>query len=239
MRIDKDSWLMHTPIAHRGLWNENIPENTIPAYENAIKHGYACEIDVYITTDDQIIVVHDDELTRLTGVSGVPNEMSLEQISKLRVLGTEHKIPTLQEVLKTVDGKVPLLIEIKPTQRKEVVDKTLEILKDYKGEYAIQSFNPKKLHRVKKLAPHVIRGVLGMPELFKMKKFDLFITKYMPLNFWCKPDFISYYFGSLPLPKRKTKNKRVLAWTILSDNDAKTALKNADNIIFENYLPEN
>lgn len=238
MRIPKDSWLFNTPIAHRGLWNEQIPENTMPAFENAINHGFAIEIDVYITTDDEIVVIHDDELSRLTGVSGKPNEKSLAELKSLRILGTDNQIPTLKELLKVVDGKVPLLIEIKPTQRMEVVDKTVEILKDYTGDFAIQSFNPKKLLRVKKLAPEFIRGVLGMPQLFPMKKFDLFIVKKMPLNFLIKPDFISYYHGAYPLKKCKTKNKLLLAWTITNEQIAEQALQFADNIIFENFIPK-
>ena len=240
MRINSNHWLYKTPVAHRGLWNETLPENTIPAFKNAIEHGYAIEIDVYITTDDEIIVFHDDELSRLTGVKGIPYEKSLAELKELNILGTEEKMPTLKELLAVVNGKVPLLIEIKPTQRELVVDKTVEILKDYKGEFAIQSFNPKKLLRVKKLAPEFLRGVLGMPKLFPISLRDLVMVKYMPLNFLVKPDFVSYYHGALPLPPRKVKNKVVLGWTITSQESANSLKEQGylDNIIFENFLAE-
>ena len=54
MRVNKDSWLIRRPIAHRGLWNDKIVENSITAYENATRHGYPIEIDVYLTTDGKL-----------------------------------------------------------------------------------------------------------------------------------------------------------------------------------------
>ena len=237
MRIPADSWLRKTPVAHRGLWTDEIPENSIPAYENAIAHGYAIEIDVYMTTDGEIIVIHDSELTRLTGVNGKTYEKSYAEISKLTILGTEEKIPTLKEVLSVVDGKVPLLIEIKNGQSKNTVDKVVEILSTYHGEFAIQSFDPTFINRVKKLAPHFIRGVLGSPDLKETTKFKAWIVEKMPLNFLCKPDFISYYHKAFPLKKRKAKNKVVIAWTITSKQDYEKVKEFTDNIIFEKFTP--
>ena len=67
MRLNSSSWLLTRPIAHRGLWNDEIPENSLLAYENAIKHGYPIEIDVHKSKDGVLFVFHDDNLKRLTG----------------------------------------------------------------------------------------------------------------------------------------------------------------------------
>ena len=174
----------------------------------------------------------------MTGVDKSIHDLSSTEIKALRLSGSEQQIPTFDEVLDTVDGKVPLLIEIKNQHNKSVVDKTVERLKSYKGEFAIQSFNPFFINRVKKLAPDFIRGVLAS-ELKHTKSFiNNFVINHMPINWICKPDFISYSHTGLPLKKRVVKNRPVLAWTITDSESAKKALQFADNIIFEKFIPE-
>ena len=65
MRINKDYWLLNTPIAHRGLWGGDLIENSLPAYQNAVNNGYAIEIDLYSTTDGEIVCFHDATLGKL------------------------------------------------------------------------------------------------------------------------------------------------------------------------------
>ena len=116
--------------------------------------------------------------------------------------------------------------------------KIVERLKTYKGDFAIQSFNPLYIKKVKKLAPDFIRGILGTNEKEPTESaFNNFIIKKMPLNFMIKPDFISYYYKGLPLRWSKTANMAVLAWTVTSQEIADTVYKFADNIIFENFVP--
>ena len=238
MRINKDCFLFTTPIAHRGLWNDNIIENSIPAYINAVKHGFAIEIDLYLSKDDVLFSFHDINLKRMTGVDALITDKIYDEIKALRLLGSELSVPTFDEVLSAVDGKVPLLIEIKDQPNKTCVDKTVNRLKSYKGEFALQSFNPLYIKRIKKLAPTFLRGVLGTEIKQQDKsKFTNFIIRKMPLNFLVKPDFISYSYSGLPLKKRKVKNKAVIAWTV-TDNKIATALTPfVDNIIFEHFIP--
>ena len=162
MRLSKDSWLLNMPIAHRGLWGKDIIENSLPAYENAIKNNFAIEIDLYSSTDGEIYVFHDDSLTRMTGTNGFIYEKTSKELSKLKLANSEHTIPTFEQVLKLVNGRVPLLIELKNQPDKSYIDKVINRLKFYKGEFAIQSFDPFYINRVKKLAPDFIRGILGI-----------------------------------------------------------------------------
>jgi glycerophosphoryl diester phosphodiesterase len=238
MRIDKNNWLITKPIAHRGLWGEEIIENSIPAYKNAVENGYPIEIDVYITKDNHLVSFHDSSLKRMTGCDGFVYEKTLEELKSLRLLDSNESIPTFDEVLNIAENKIPLLIEIKNQPNKKVVDAVVARLKDYKGEFAVQSFNPLYMKRVKKLAPEFIRGVLTTANKNHVKdKFRRWIIKTMPFNFLIKPDFLSVYYGSLPTKKRKSKNKVILAWTVTDKQIEEKVKKHANNIIFENYIP--
>ena len=238
MRIDKNHWLYTKPIAHRGLWGENIIENSLSAYRNATTKGYPIEIDVYLTTDGHLVSFHDDTLKRMTGADGFVYEKTLAELKELRLLDSNEQIPTLDEILQIAQGNSPLLIEIKNQPNKKVVDALVKRLKDYDGEFAIQSFNPFYMMRVKKLAPEFIRGVLTTSEKSHFKaKFRRWIIRTMPFNFLIKPDFLSVYYDSLPAKKRKGKNKLVLSWTITDKQTEEKALKFANNIIFEHYVP--
>lgn len=238
MKIDKTHWLYTKKIAHRGLWNDDIPENSLPAYQNAVDNHYAIEIDLYKTTDGEIVVFHDKTLDRMTGVEGNIYEKTLAELKSLRLFGTENTIPTLSEVLEVVDGKTPLLIEIKDQPDKTVVEDTIKLLRNYKGDFALQSFNPLYINKVKKLAPEMIRGILGTASENTLKGIKHKIVKDLLLNFLIKPQFISYDFKDLPLKKRKVKKLPLLAWTITNDIDYANTKKYCDNVIFENFIPK-
>lgn len=232
------NWLKQTPIAHRGLWGGEIAENSISAYKNAVKHGFAIEIDLYQTTDGELVSFHDETLDRTTNGTGFIYEKSFSELKNLTLKGTENeKIPTFNEVLSIAEGKVPLLIELKNQPSKDFVENVIKRLKNYSGEFATQSFNPKYIGKIKKLAPEFIRGILGNHTAKEQPLFKRFIIKRLPLNFAIKPDFISYNFTALPLKKRKVKNKVVLAWTITSPASAEKIKPFCDNIIFEHFIP--
>lgn len=238
MRINNNHWLKTKPIAHRGLWGKDVIENSLSAYRNAVEKGYPIEIDVYLTTDGELVSFHDKTLKRMTGKDGFIFEKSLAELKELSLSNSNEKIPTFKEVLEVVKGKVPLLIEIKNQPNKKVVNALVSALKDYKGDFAVQSFYPFYLIKLKKLAPTFIRGVLGTESEAKDKGFlTRVMLKRLLLNFLIKPDFISYSYSGLPLKKRKTKNKTVLAWTI-TDNQTFEKIKTfCDNVIFENFIP--
>ena len=234
MRLQKNHWLYTTPIAHRGLFSDTIVENSISAYKKAIDFGYAIEIDVYSSIDGELFCFHDKTLDRMTGKCGNIFDKTSKEIKKLHLKNTTEKIPTLKEVLSLCENKTPLLIEIKNQPRKDIVEKVVNTLKSYSGEFAIQSFNPLYIKKVKKLAPDFIRGILASKTPDTNKKLERFVVKRMPFNFLAKPDFISIEYTSLPI---KTK-LLTLAWTVTSQQTLNEIKPYINNFIFENFLPE-
>ncbi len=149
-------------------------------------------------------------------------------------------IPLFSDFLQAIGGRVPLLIEIKNmphVKGKEVVAAMYDLLKAYGGEYAVQSFNPLYVKAYKELCPTVPCGVLGTAEEGAAKGIQGYIIKHMSLNFWVKPDFISYRKEDLPRKKLARFKGIKLAWVIRSEAEARAALDHVHNIIFEDFLP--
>lgn len=237
-----NSWLVETPIAHRGLHDKDCPENSISAFQKAITEGYPIELDVRMIADGTVIVFHDESLSRLTDNDGYIKFLNKSDLDILRLKDSKEKIPTFEEVLKFVDGKVPLLIEIKnPSKVGELEKKVIELLKDYKGEYAIQSFNPYVLEYFYKHAPNILRGQLaGYFKKEKLSFFKKYALKRMLLNKKIShPDFISYEARKIPNRfTRKYRKLPLLAWTVRSQSEYIRVVKHCDNVIFENFEPK-
>lgn len=236
-----NSWLVDQPIAHRGLHDKTSPENSISAFEKAIEAGYPIELDVQMISDGTVVVFHDSSLSRLTDNDGYLKFLTKTDLEYLSLKDSDEKIPTFQQVLEVVDGKVPLLIEIKNEGKVGELEKNvLELLQNYKGEYAIQSFNPFVLEYFYKHAPEIPRGQLaGYLKDTKLTFFKKFALKRMLLNKKIShPDFISYEAKHLPNRFiRKFKNLPLLAWTVQSQSEYLRVVKHCDNVIFENFEP--
>lgn len=235
----KNSWLFGAPIAHRGLHDENAPENSLLAYEKAIEKGYSIEIDVRPIDDGMVVVFHDHTLTRMTDRDGYVCNLSRADLDEITLANSDQKIPTFKQVLDFVDGRVPILIEIKNEGAIGGLEKSvLEILSSYKGEYAVQSFNPYSLEYFKKNAPHILRGQLA--SWFRKEELSFIkrtVLKRLWLNKVSSPHFISYRGSDLP-NRYVTKTKLpVLAWTIRSNEEREKVLPYCNNIIFENFIP--
>lgn len=242
-----ETFLNTLPVAHRGLHDEKKPENSLAAYEAAASLGYAIETDLHIIKDGAIAVFHDDDLLRMTGDPRKIEACTMPQLKELRLKGTAEKIPTLEEFLACVDGRVPLLIEIKNMENrkpKEVVKEIAKVLDGYRGEYAIQSFNPWYVKEYKKLRPNIMCGILSSASTGKdfgggiKGAFKSWMLRDLRLNFTVKPDFVSYGHWGLPRKAVQKFKGYKLAWTIRSEEEADNALKYVDNIIFENFLPK-
>lgn len=237
-RLSQNHWLITQPVAHRGLHDDSVPENSLLAFQLAAAHGYAVELDVALSKDGEVVVFHDAHLARVTGKDAYIWELTLSELRTLRLCDTDQRIATLSEVLSLLRGRVPLLIEIKAHADKSVVEKTLAVLSTYRGQYALQSFDPRIIGRVKKQNPKVIRGILASQEDNDESAFRRFFIRTMPLNFHIKPDFISHsYEGIAQLPERKIKNKALLCWTIRTNEQLSFARRHADNVIFEYIRP--
>ena len=152
------TWLVETPIAHRGLHSKTVPENSLLAFSKAIEKGYAIELDVHMLADGTIAVFHDASLARMTGNDGYIKYLNKNDLKALTLKGTKEHIPTLEEALKLIDGRVPVLIEIKnPYKVGKIEQAVIDTLKNYQGEYAVQSFNPYSMGYFKQHAPNIIR----------------------------------------------------------------------------------
>ncbi len=233
-------FLTRRPIAHRGL-HIDFPENSLSAFRAAVERGYAIETDVRFSADGRLVIFHDDDLARMTGDTRAVGECSVPDLKRLRLEGTEEQIPLLSEALKAVGGKVPLLIEIKNmagVKPKKIAAALAKALEHYEGEFAVQSFQPFYVKAFKKLRPDVPCGILGTAEKGAAKGFKMFTIKSMPFNPIVKPDFISYRKEDF-LRKKVLRFKRTkLVWVVRSEREEANLRKHADNIIFENYLPQ-
>lgn len=245
MGYSKLQWLKERPIAHRGLFNNNYPENSLSAFENAVKNNYGIELDVQFTKDKKIVVFHDDNLERMTKDKRNVNELTYNELKKLKLLNSNENIPLFEEVLDLVNGKVPLIIEIKNCKNIiELGEETYNILKNYKGKFAVESFNPMVLNWYKNNAKEVIRGQLSGNYKYyngSLKCYEKFVLTYMILNFKSKPNFIAYDIKGLPnfrVSYLKKIGMPIITWTVKSEKDMKKAYKYADNIIFDSFLPK-
>ena len=129
-------------IAHRGLHSANTIENTIPAFIKAMDKGYIIELDIHILKDNTIVVYHDFDLKRLTGVNKVIEKLTYPQLSKIKIK-KKYQIPTLKQVMNIINGKVPLLIEIKTVEKNiKFFEELIKLLDNYSGLFALQSINP-------------------------------------------------------------------------------------------------
>src|SRR3954454_521322 len=163
----RDTWLMRTPIAHRGLHaaQDGRPENSLAAFAHARALDFPADLDVRLTRDGEVVVFHDRALRRLTGAPGRVEDRPAADVRALRLLRTGERVPLLAEVLDLVAGLVPLLIELKsgapPTRLEQAV---LTALDGYAGDVAVQSF---KLRTVRELdrreAPCASRRLLRPP----------------------------------------------------------------------------
>lgn len=240
-----DCWLKDYDYAHRGLHSEEVPENSIPAFEHAIRQGYAIELDVHRSKDGILVVFHDDDLERMTGRKGRIEDLALTELQTLRLAGTEEKIPTFDAVLKAVGGKVPLLIELKNTGRAGRLEVDVcERLKSYKGKFAVQSFSPYSMRWFYKHAPQVLRGQLsatfeeGAEAIPAWQRWGL---RHLLTNVMCRPNFINYEKNGVkqPIVERLRKSGvPVFAWTIRSEEERKAAEPYIDALVFEQFEPQ-
>ena len=183
--MKNDKFLKEYIIAHRGIYdNKKTIENTIGSFVKAINKGYAIELDLRLTKDNKIVVFHDDKLERLTNKKGFVKNLTLNELKKIKLLNTNNFIPTFEEVLYLVNGKVPLLIELKPEKRYTLERKVIKELSNYGGEFAIQSFRPSTIIWFRIFKNNYIRGLL-INSTYDKKYNSLKLINV------CKPDFIN------------------------------------------------
>ncbi|HPF86973.1 MAG TPA: glycerophosphodiester phosphodiesterase family protein [Candidatus Limiplasma sp.] len=228
--------------AHRGLHdgNQDVIENSMKAFRLAIEHGYGMEMDLQSTRDGLVVVFHDNNTKRVCGTDAVIDQTDY---ADLPLLPDGTPIPLFEDFLKLVDGKVPLIIELKShTTYLHTVQTSLAMLKDYHGDYCMESFHPVIVKYLRKHAPNILRGQLSSGKISgALKPFSAFMLKNLLVNVLSRPHFIAYDFHhdhKLSLKLNRIFFKPLfVAWTIRSQEDLDAALKRYDAVIFEKFIP--
>ncbi len=233
-------------FAHRGLHGGGVPENSLTAFRLAVERGFGIELDIHTAKDGTVVVFHDGTLERMTGESGKLCDYTAKELSEMRLLGTDEKIPTFAEVLELVGGRVPLLVEMKQNLGESGVAKAAaELLRDYRGDFIVESFNPITLSEFAKEMPEVRRGILShnYTKNPKYRSIKFALGEHLLFNRLCKPDFVAFDHKDakfFPLRAVKAIYKPItVAWTVTSAEEEKAAYENGfDSVIFEGYIPE-
>lgn len=228
-------------IAHRGIHSKNGDnvENSIPAFELAVRNNIGVELDVHITKDNELVVVHDSNLKNITGINKIVEDLTLKEIKEMYLFNTSNKIPTFKEVLNIIDGKVPVIIEIKNEGKVgKLESKLYNELINYDGEYVIESFNPLTLLWFKKHNKNIVRGQLSAKKIDSISKFLNFFLSKMLFNFFTRPNFIAYNIDDITDKMYKKYNDKgiyLIGWTLRKIDDYYKYNKICDGFIFDNY----
>lgn len=230
----------HRFIAHRGLHNDIYPENSLEAFENAIRHGYAFELDIYMTNDGTIVVHHDADLKRSCKKDISIFDLKGEQLKSFHIFGTKSTIPTLQNVLDMTQGKVPILIEIKDAKNwKKIIKPLMTIIKSYKGEVGIHAYHPLILRECYRMNKDIKYSYLcsKLDDINYVSKFIRKLLYSLALFKLSKATYISVKKDEITPKIIKKCNGNILPWVILNNDEANIFKNSSKGIIFENFLP--
>ena len=233
--------------AHRGLHaiSAGIPENSLRAFRLAANNGFGAELDVHMSRDGRLVIMHDENMKRTTGVNANIGAVTTQVLSQLTLEGTKEKVHYLEEVLPLFVGKTPLLIELKSENNNhvELTRKVTNLLKQYPDlDYMIESFDPRVLRWLKKHRPDIVRGQLSC-DFFKEPKelniFQRFFLTNMLFNFLTKPDFIAYKYEDryslAPGLCKKIWGSQMFWWVVRSQDVANELMEQDGMIIFEGF----
>lgn len=233
--------------AHRGLHDNrtDAPENSLRAFQKAVEAGFGIEMDIQMTKDHVPVVFHDFTLKRICNADGKIADYTFEELQQFHLCDSDQKIPKFEDVLKLVDGKVPLIVELKI----EALDTSIcpagdKLLSAYKGMYCIESFNPLGVFWYRRHRKEIVRGQLSDAFLKEGEYRGVlyFLLQNLVFNFLTKPDFIAYHHKYPEILSRRIcrglYHNTAAAWTIKSQKELDAARKNFDIFIFDSFMPE-
>ena len=234
--------------AHRGLHGDGAAENSMTAFCLAMENGYGMEFDLHLLKDGSLGVMHDSLLNRTTGQAGRIEDLYTQDLKNYRLENTEDTIPQFADVLTLVDGKVPLIIELKPEDgnHAKLAETACKMLEGYKGVFCIESFDPRCLIWLKKNRPEIVRGQLSEQflrhgETAGHGKATMWLLGNLFSNIAAKPDFIAYRFSdrdNLCLRWcRKFYHVQEINWTIRTKEEMEAAEAQGNLVIFECFDP--
>ena len=233
--------------AHRGLHDNDsdAPENSLAAFRKAVDGNFGIELDVQLSKDGVPVVFHDYTLKRICGAEGKVCDLTYEELQQFCLCGSDQSIPKFEEVLKLVEGKVPLIVELKfesvDTSVCQAADK---LLSDYQGPYCIESFNPLGVWWYRKHRNSVVRGQLSdaFSKGGKHRGPLYFLMQNLMFNWMGKPDFVAYNHrypdGLSRRLCRSLYHNTAAAWTVRTPQELEDAKKHFDVYIFDSFIPE-
>ena len=250
----KHRFLIERPFAHRGYHSrsligskKSIPENSLGAFKLAIENNLSIEMDIHLTKDLEIIVFHDFFLGRLTTKTGFIFSKDSNYIEQAK-LSNNESVPTIEDALNLIDGRVPILLEIKFSKHLkknlEVFTRVLEKkLEGYNGDVALMSFS---LDIIKYIRKRNLFGriPLGLTTSFPtIESLDNKIKNNKIENeiISNKLHFISQNWKGINNSRIKRLKKlgiAILSWTITSEEIERSLEGLVDNITFEGYEPD-
>jgi len=231
---------------HRGLYtkDQTVPENSLKAFELSCEADYGIEFDVHLMRDGTLAICHDNDVFRVCGEHKMLSEMTFDELKKLRLFETDECIPTLSEMLEVVSGRVPLIVELKVdgNNYNELASAVWSVLKDYKGLYCIESFDPRAVAWFNRHQQNVYRGQLcSSYESLKRSapKLGAFAVSHMLSNFLTRPHFIAHSREKKSIPVRLCELMGARSFVWANDDESKTSeyQLNNDGVIFEFYKP--
>ncbi|TYC63297.1 glycerophosphodiester phosphodiesterase [Rhodobacterales bacterium] len=241
------------PIAHRGYHDADngIMENSPTAIARAMDRKFAIEVDVQETADGEALVFHDYTLDRLADGTGKVIDKSSDDLVRIPMKTGADNLWLLRDLLDAVDGKVPLVIEIKSLLRRDAqgdfVRHVTDTVAGYRGPACIKSFDPDMLSIAKGRNPSVLRGIVADganpgPDYVRYSRTDRFILRHLLHAPRTRPHFISYCVNDLPKAGpsllRKVFGKPIMSWTVRTRDQREAADRYADQIVFEGFDPD-
>ena len=242
-------WLQR-PIAHRGLHDQakGIVENSASAVRAAMGKGFAIEVDLQCAAGATPIVFHDDTLDRLTSGTGPVTTQTAEALVKIPLRNSADTILSLPALLALVNGRVPLVLEVKSTWTRhgKFEANIAQMLAPYLGPVAVMSFDPYSLAAFREVAPSLPRGLVA--ERFNdehdwpaLKLWQQLAMRNLLTSVIAWPNFIAYDIRALPalapLVARNLCGLPLLTWTVRTKEERERALRYADAMIFEGITP--
>ena len=233
--------------AHRGLYGPDAPENSLEAFRRARDAGYGVELDVHLLADGNLAVIHDSQLSRITGKQGCVEDLAAHELFDYKLCGTDYAIPLFCEVLEVFSGKVPLIVELKVhnNNHAQLCQKVCQQLDDYKGLYCLESFDPRCVLWLKKNRPDLIRGQLT-ENYFRSTTSKIpwvlkFVLTNQMLNFLVAPHFIAPRYphrkNFSSILSRRLWGASGVTWTVQNQEEYDLAVSEGWIPIFEGFCP--
>jgi glycerophosphoryl diester phosphodiesterase len=243
-------WLTARPVAHRGLHDiaRGVVENMPAAFQAAVSGNFAIETDLQLSADGEAMVHHDDELGRLTEGTGALLGKTSAELRAVPFKNTSERMISLGDLCALVDGRVPLMIEVKShfDGDRKLVARTAEVLRAYSGPAAVMSFDPDQVLAMREMIPERPRGIIAQrsydddawKKLTPAQRDGMLQLRHA---FRTRPHFVSFWINQLPAPApwiaRNVFGLPLLTWTIRTPEQRRQAASHADQIIFEGFVP--